>query len=219
MNFAQQQVDPRRQLAGIATIVLLHAIAIYALINGLAHKVVDVLKKPLEVSIVEDIKTTPSPPPKVLHPVRQTVEPPPAYVPPPEVQVQAEPVQPMITVTATTPPLPEVIAPPAPAPAPAPEPVAVVPAPVSNVSVACPNYRDVLSRAQSPAQAQRMGLSGDVTVEFMVGPSGSISDVVIAKSSNRIFDAVAIAAVAKFHCIGQGQNVRVRLPIGFAQDG
>jgi protein TonB len=212
MDFAQQQRDPRRHLAGITTVVLLHAIAIYALVNGLAHKVVDVLKKPLEVNIIDELKTPPPPPPKVLPPVQQLVEPPPAYVPPPEVQVQAQPVQPVITVTTATPPPPIVVAPPAPAPA-------VVAPPVANVSVACPNYRDVLSRVQSPAQAQRMGLSGEVTVEFTVNSTGATGDVTVTKSSNRIFDAVALAAVAKFRCIGQGQNVRVRLPIGFEQEG
>lgn len=210
MDFAQQQRDPRRHLAGITTVILLHAIAIYALANGLARKVVDVMKKPLDVSIIEEIKNTPPPPPpKVLPTPRQVVEPPPAYVPPPEVQVQAPAAEPVMTVTTATPPL--VVAPPAPVPA-------VVAAPVVNVSVTCPNYRDVLGRVQSPPQAQRLGLSGEVTVEFIVSPSGSISDVTVTKSSNRIFNPVAIAAVTQFQCIGQGQNVHVRLPIGFEQE-
>ncbi|MEJ1958147.1 MAG: hypothetical protein WDM70_00715 [Nitrosomonadales bacterium] len=75
MDFAQQQRDPRRHVAGITTVVFLHAIAIYALTTGLARKVVDVLKKPLEVNIIEEIKDIPPPPPpKVLPPPRHVVE-------------------------------------------------------------------------------------------------------------------------------------------------
>ena len=202
MDYALQQRDPRRHLTGITVVVLLHAIAIYALANGLARKVVDVLKKPLEVNIIEELKSLPPPPPqKVLPPPRQAVEPPPAYVPPPEIQVQAPPVQQVITVTTTAPPPPVVAA-----------------SPVASVGVACPNYRDVISRVQSPAQAQRLGLSGEVLVEFIVSPTGTVSEVTVTKSTNRIFNAVAIAAVSKFQCISQGQNVRVRLPIGFEVD-
>jgi len=213
MDFAQQQRDPRKHLAGISTVIILHVIVIYALTNGLARKVVDVLKKPLEVNIIEELKTEPPPPPppppKTVPPPRQIVEPPPAYVPPPEVQVQPPPSQPVIAVTTAAPPPPVVVV--------APPPV-VVPPPVTSVSVACPNYRDVVSRLQPPVQVQRMGLSGDVLVEFTVSPTGVVGDIKVTKSSNSIFNAVAIAAVAKFQCVGQGQGVRVRLPIGFEQE-
>ncbi len=94
----------------------------------------------------------------------------------------------------------------------------MVPPPVASVGIACPNYREVIGRVQLPSQALRMGLSGDVLVEFTVSATGAVEDVAVTKSSNRIFNAVAIAAVAKFQCIGQGQSVRVRLPIGFEQE-
>ncbi len=204
MNFTQQ--EPRRHLAGLATVIFLHIIAIYALSNGLARKVVDVLKKPLEINIIEEIKSLPPPPPeKVLPPPRQVVEPPPAYVPPPEVQVQTEvEAAPVISVTTSAPPPPVVVVPVAP----------VRPAVVS-VSVACPNYREIIGRVQTPPQAIRMGLSGEVLVEFTVSALGAVSDIVVAKSTSHLFNSVALDAVAKFQCIGQGQNVRVRLPIGF----
>jgi protein TonB len=214
MDYAQQQRDPRRHLAGITMVIFLHAVAIYALTTGLARKVVDVLKKPLEVNIIEELKTLPPPPPpKIEPPPQQVAEPPPAYVPPPEVQVQApqEPA-PVITVVTVAPPPPVVVV------APPPPVLVAPPPPVANVGVACPNYISVLSKVQSPAQAQRMGLSGEVTVEFTVSASGAVGDVNVTKTSNRIFNAVAVNAVSQFRCIGQGQNVRVRLPIGFEQE-
>jgi len=209
MNFAQQQRDPRRHLMGISTVVLLHVVAIYALTNGMARKVVDVLKKPLDVSIIEELKIPPPPPPppKFVEPPPKVVEPPPAYVPPPEVQVQVAPVQPVITVTTTTPPPPPVVV-----AAPAPP----MPPRVASVGLVCPDHLAVLGKVQPPAQAR--GQSGKVIVEFVVSPTGAVGDVVVTKSSNRIFNAVATAAVAQLHCVGQGQNVRVQVPFVFEQD-
>jgi protein TonB len=202
MNFAQQQRDPRRHLMGISTVVLIHVIAIYALTNGLAHKFVEVLKKPLDVSIIEELKKAPPPPPpKVIEPPK-VVEPPPAFVPPPDIQIQAPP--PVITVTAPTPP-PVVVAPPVPAPP-----------RVASVGVVCPDHVAVLSKIQVPVQAQ--GQAGKVIVEFLVSATGAVGDVTIVKSTNRLFNAVATAAVGQLHCVGQGQNVRVQVPFVFEQE-
>ena len=210
MNFAQQQRDPRRHLAGIFTVILLHVIAIYALTTGMARKVVDILKKPLEVNLIEEVKIQPPPPPppKILPPPRQVVEPPPAYVPPPEVQVQTT-VQPVISVTTAIPPAPQqvVVAPPA-----------VVSPPVTSVGIVCPNHIDVRSHLPYPAMAQQMELNGDVLVEFIVTASGQISDVAVVNSTNRIFNSTATNAVKQLHCIGQGHDVRVRVPFAFRLD-
>ena len=139
---------------------------IYALADGLGHKVIEVLKKPLEVSLLSE--DAPKAPPKA-------VPPPPAYVPPPEVKVE-------VAVT----PEPTVVI----APAEPPAPVVVVPQVVA-VGAVCPNYQGVLSRVQPPPQAQ--GLTGKVVIEFVVEPSGAVGDVAVASSSNRVFNAVATA--------------------------
>src|SRR5258706_10035426 len=97
-------------------VVLLHLALGYALVTGLARKVVEVIKQPLETKIIEEIKKpppdVPPPPPPKLAP------PPPPFIPAPEINIQA-PVQmaPAITVApAITPPLaaPPVAAPVAP---------------------------------------------------------------------------------------------------------
>lgn len=195
MSYAQQQRNPQRHLAGIASVILLHIVIVYALVNGLARKAVDVLKGPLDVSLIEEHKPVP-PPPKVAPP------PPPKFVPPPEVVVETPP--PPVA------PLPVEPAPPAPV-------VRAEPAAV-NVGIACPNHLSVRSNVQYPDQAARRGLNGDVLVEFVVGPSGEIGNVTVVKSSNSLFNAAATNAVGKFKCIGQGQSVRVRVPFVFRLD-
>ena len=45
MNFAQRQRDPRKHLVGITAVILFHGFIVYALLTGLAKKVVDELDK------------------------------------------------------------------------------------------------------------------------------------------------------------------------------
>ena len=205
MNYAQQQRDPRRHFVGIGSVVLIHIVVVYALVNGLARKVVDVLKKPLDVSIIEEVKLVPPPPPpKSLPPPPKSLTPPPTFVPPPEVVVAAPP-QTVVAVTTQAPPP----APPAPAVIEAPRPTVV------NVGVACPNHQEVRSRTPFPPQAARMGLSGEVLVEFTVMPGGEIADITVLKSSNKIFNNAASTAVTQFRCVGQGHAVKVHVPFVF----
>jgi len=198
MNFAQQQRDPRQHIVGITTVIVFHIALIYALANGLAHKVVDVLKKPLEVSLIDEVKKV-APPPKEAPPPK-VIEPPPEFVPPPEVQLAPPPVAPVIAVVTPVPP------PPVPA---------VVVAKPASVGVVCPNHLSVRSKVQYPVQAQQRGLTGQVLVEFIVGTDGSIGGVTVAKSTNPIFNAAATAAVAHLHCNGQEQSVRIQVPFVF----
>ena len=123
MNFSQQQADPRRHLAGIGFVILFHAFIVWALVSGLAKKVVDVVRAPIETKVIEEIKKPPPPPEVVVPPPPKLEAPPPPFIPPPEVQVAAPPPEPTITATTPTPPPAPVpftpVAPPAAAPAPA----------------------------------------------------------------------------------------------------
>ena len=70
----------------IIFVIILHLAVGYALVTGLARKVVDVIKQPLETKIIEEVKkvipdTPPPPPPKLATP-------PPPFIPPPEVNIQ-----------------------------------------------------------------------------------------------------------------------------------
>ena len=59
VDFAQQQRNPARHLPGITFVVVLHLVVGYALVTGLARKVVDVIKQPIETKIIEEIKKPP----------------------------------------------------------------------------------------------------------------------------------------------------------------
>jgi protein TonB len=117
---------------GITFVIAFHALIVYALVTGLAKKVVEVVRAPIETKVIEEIKKPPPPPEIVVPPPPRLEAPPPPFIPPPEVQIATPPpVQATITaVTPTPPPAPVVIAPapppvavaaPAPPPAPAPK--------------------------------------------------------------------------------------------------
>ena len=213
MDYARQQRNPSRHLVGIGGVILFHALVIYALVTGLARKVVEVVKGPIEVKVIEEVKTPP--PPEAAPPPPKIAAPPPPFIPPPEVNIAAPSTAPTITaVTREAPPAPvaPVIQPPAPPTAAPPPP----PAGPKSARVVCPNYVEVMSSITYPREALLDGLEGEVLIEFTVGADGSIKNVEIKSSTNRIFNRAALTAVqSKLSCQGQGQDVRVQAPVSF----
>lgn len=192
MDFARQQRDPTRHLIGITVVILLHILVIYGLVTGLARKAVEVIKKPLTATIVEEIKAPPPPPPppKKIE-IPKTPPPPQVYVPPPDVPVPTTTSEPVIAaVTPTPPPAPPVIAPPAPTPPPAP----VKPAvrlnvhPISKVDV------------EFPAEARRKDIDhGDVVAQLFIDEKGNVTEVkIISAKPPRIFDRAVINALSQW---------------------
>jgi len=195
MDFARQQRDPTKHMIGIVFVVLFHAFLIYALVTGLARKAVEVIKKPLTATIIDEIKAPPPPPP----PPRKIVEVPKAqpqtYVPPPDnppPTVSSEPV--ISVVTATPPPEPVVIAPPPPPvvapppPPPPPKPAIRRGALLVRVSGEAPAY---------PREAARAGVDrGRVVARLQIDEKGNVTDVqIIASEPSGVFDrAVRVAA-------------------------
>jgi protein TonB len=215
MDFAQQQRNPTRHLIGIGGVVLLHVLIIYALVTGLARKVVEVVKGPIDVKVIEEVIKKPPPPPEVIPPPPKMQAPPPPFVPPPEVVIQ-QPPPPAPTITAVTPEPPP--APQAPViTKPVEAPPAPPPPPVRSAQVACPNYKEVMKSIVYPREALLSNISGEVVIEFTITASGQVKDPVIKSSSNRIFNRAALNAVqyGGLRCQGQGQDVRVLAPIGF----
>lgn len=207
MGYAEQQRSPGKHLAGISFVLVLHIALAYAVVTGLARKVIDVVKAPLETKIIEEIKkppppdTPPPPPPKMVQVM-------PTFVPPPEVQIQAPTIQQPV-ISNTSPVAPPVYAPPAPPVQAAPP--SSGPAPVG---VACPNFRETLQNEfKYPPQARKDGVSGEVLLEFTVAANGEIKDVDVKSSTNRVFNSVSVNTVRKFRCLGQGRDVRVQVPI------
>src|SRR3546814_10791146 len=53
MQLGAQAQDPRRRLIGIGAVVAFHALLIWALAAGLAHKMISILPPPIETSSEE----------------------------------------------------------------------------------------------------------------------------------------------------------------------
>lgn len=183
MDYAERERNPVKHLPSITMVVILHLALGYALVTGLARKVVEVMKAPLETKIIEEIKkpppdTPPPPPPKLALP-------PPPFIPAPEINIQA-PAQmaPTITTVTTTPPPP---APPA---------VQAPPAPTTAVRKEYKaSYR---VNPTYPRQAQKDGLTGRVVAWVYVSPSGAVTNVEIKQSTNRVFDREVIRALSQW---------------------
>jgi protein TonB len=182
LNFAQQQRNPARHLPGIVFVVVLHLVVGYALVSGLARRVVDVIRQPIETKIIEELKkpppdTPPPPPPKLAAP-------PPPFIPPPEINIQVPVIQtaPAITVVQTT------------------APPVVAPAPVAPVQTPVRKEFKPLQRVNPafPRQALQQGLTGRVIAWVHVAPNGSVTNVEIKQSSNRLFDREVVRALSQW---------------------
>ncbi len=195
---------------GITGVVLLHVLVIYALVSGLARTVVEVVKGPIDVKVIEEVVKKPPPPPEVVPPPPKVAAPPPPFIPPPEINV-APPPTPAPAISAVT-----QEAPPGPQAPVIQKPVEAAPQPtVRSARVACPNYVEVMSSITYPREALRENLEGEVVIEFTVTASGQVKDPVIKSSTNRVFNRASMAVVDRLSCQGQGQDVRVQAPIGF----
>jgi protein TonB len=214
MDFAQRQRDPTRHLIGIGAVIALHILVVWALVSGLARKVVEVVKGPIEVKVIEEVIKKAPPPPEVVPPPPQVKAPPPPFIPPPEINIAPPPAPPpaITVVTQEAPPAPQ-------APVIAKVPEKPVPAPaapaIRSAQVACSNYRDVMSQIVYPREALQNGTEGEVVIEFTVAANGSVKDAVIKSSSNRVFNRASMAVVSQLSCQSAGQDIRVQAPISF----
>jgi protein TonB len=200
MDLAYREKSPGRRMIGFGAVVVLHALIVYALLTGLARKAVEVIKKPLNASIIEEIKPPPPPPPppppkvvKQIDTPKPPAAPPPPYVPPPEITPQVT--QNVISnVTNTPPPEPPVIAPPPP-----PAPPAVQRG--GDIGVVCPTQ----VKPEIPRKALQEGTSGVVKARVLVS-NGVVKDVTIL-SGPRVFHAAVRAAVMQYKCQSSGGDV------------
>ena len=198
MDYAQSQRNPGKHTIGIGIVVLMHLLLAWAIVSGLARKVVDVIKAPIETKIIEEVKPPPPPPPENLPPPPKFAPPPPSFVPPPEVVVANPPPAPSITVTREAPPpAPPVaiapahgpVAPPAP---PAPPRRAAQPA-IANAGACAPTADDY------PAAAKRAETTGTTVIQFTVGADGKLAsaDIVRPSGTSREHKALDRVAVSK----------------------
>lgn len=203
MDFAQQHRNPGRHLLGFGIVLALHLLLGWALVTGLAQRMIEVIKAPIETKIIEETKPPLPPPPENLPPPPKFAPPPPSFVPPPEVQVNPPPTPaPTITTTQVAPPpAPVRIAPPAP-------PVVVAPpAPAAPVAPRVPvrtepriDFQNVCARPEYNAAARRAEATGSTTILYTMDTTGQIAEATVERSAgptreHKMLDRLALEAV------------------------
>jgi protein TonB len=216
MDFARQQRDPTRHLIGITFVVLVHALVIYVLLTGLGTKAIQIIKKPLTATIIEEVKLPPPPPPpppkKIVEPPKAQPEPAP-FIPPPEIPNLPPPITAPVIAAPTTvvPTAPHVIAPPPPvveAPPPPPPPKPAVRRGIARISGDNPEY---------PRAALKAGIEkGYVLARVMIDEKGNVTDVVIVKAEPpRYFDRAVIDALKDWKFRPEGEKYVGEVEINF----
>ena len=180
--------DSGRRVTGMVIVIAFHIALAYALVHGLARKIVEVVKAPLETKIIEEIK--PPPPDKPPPPPPKLVAPPPPYIPPPEIQIQA-PVTSAPTITAVTQVKPPVTVPPPARPAP-PQPVKRDP-----VRVAAVVNASACEKPAYPPASLRANETGIVLLGFLIDVDGRVLQGRVERSSgHRRLDEAALSGLS-----------------------
>ena len=212
MDYARQQRDPARHMIGIAFVILVHALVIWALMSGLGKNVIQIIKKPLSATIIEEVKLPPPPPPP---PPRKIIEQPKVqapvetYVPPPDVPVTSAPTAPVISATTTTAPTePHVIAPPPQVVAPPAPPKPAVRRGITRLSGDDPQY---------PREAIRGGIAkGRVVARLQIDEKGNVTEVnIISSEPPRVFDKVVRAALEGWKFRAEGEKYVGEVEVNF----
>lgn len=182
MSYVQPH-DSGHRFTGIACVLVLHVLLVYALVNGLARKIVEVVQAPLETKILEEIKPPaekppPPPPPKLAAP-------PPPFIPAPEVRIDTPPLTNTITAVSSVKPAAE---------APVPRPVPVIGAkPRTSAVVDARNC----SKPDYPPASLRAQEAGLVVLQFLIGADGTAIDSKVDKTSGyRRLDEAARKALS-----------------------
>ena len=195
---------------GIAVMVAAHGLLGYALVSGMASKAIEIIKKPLDATIIAEVKLPPPPPPptppvkieKAAVVPKVAAPPPPAYIPPPDIAPAAAATQAITAVQTTQAVAPPPAAPPAPpAPPPAPPPAATAPAPAkADMALICPKQ----VKPEIPKKAIDDGIEGTVKAEVRVR-GGKVVDVRII-SGPRALHAAVRAALQRYECSGSADT-------------
>jgi protein TonB len=157
-SYAMRQRSLRKHVTGIALVVLLHALLLWAITSGLARHVVRVAENTVEAVLLSDMPPPPAPAPKL--------PPPPAPAPPPPAPTTTVP-----SITQPSTPAPAAPAAPAAPTAPLVRTGAVI---QPGATCAKPDY---------PVASRRMEEEGTVTLKFLIGVDGKVLQADIEKSS------------------------------------
>ena len=163
---------------GAAFVGALHVVAIYALANGLAIRLVHDVPKLIETKIIQPPpkpKEQPPPAPQVKLQAPPKIQ---TFVPPPDIRIETPPppaaiqqVQKITPAPPTPPPQPAPVTPPAPPPAPA------VPD-TDAVGIASTH-----TTPPYPPVAHRLGKEGTVMLHIAISAGGDVTDATVTSSS------------------------------------
>jgi protein TonB len=200
--------DPSRRMVGIGVVTVLHLLVGYAVVTGSARTAFEMVKKPLQAVLVEEVIIPPPPPPPPPKEIVKQQEapkveaPPPPFVPPPDVPPPVTSTAPAIQSVATPPPAPAVIAPP---PPPAPPPVVVPPVPSgptrSDMKVACPSQ----VAPEMPRKALQDGTQGVVKAQALIR-NGAVVEVTVL-SGPKVFHEPVRKAMLQYKCLATSGEV------------
>ncbi len=210
--------DPSRRVTGWVVVAGVHLLIAYALVSGTARKGLELITKPLEAVVIQEViippppLPPPPPQPKEIRPPDapkqpQVQAPPQPFAPPPEVPTPVA--APTMVTTPTLPTQPTPIAPPpAPvaavaavaAPAPTAPPLPAKPA-SAEIGVVCPTQ----VKPEMPRRAVQDGVEGVVRARALVA-NGSVKEVTIL-SGPRVFHDVVRNAMLKYRCDADARDV------------
>ena len=211
MDYARQQRDPTKHAIGIVFVVGMHALLVYALLTGLGRAIVDVIKKPLNATIIEELKLPPPPPPppKKIVEVPKVAPPVQTFVPPPDVPVTSNMAPTISATTSTAPTEPHVIAAPVvAAPAPPPPPKPAVRRGVTRIAGDNPEY---------PRAAIKDGiLKGQVVARMNIDEQGNVTEVTIFSANpQKYFDRAVISALKGWKFASDGEKYVAEVELNF----
>jgi protein TonB len=189
MDFSQNEVSPLRRFGGLGVVIVIHLIGVYVLVTGLATRLIETIKAPVETKIIEEVKKTPPPPPDPTPPPPKLAAPPPPFIPPPEVPVTQAVQNPIQQTTSVAPPAekfkpaepPKEKLPPGPAYQPEPG--------FADLNACKPDY----PRASLLAEE-----AGSVKVTFEVGADGQLIGSTVTQSSGyKNLDRATVNALSR----------------------
>ena len=198
MSATYEKPDLSGRTRGIAVALAVHAFLAWLLISGTARQGFELLTKPLQAVVIQEVVVAPLPPaPKLLVPPKALHVPlqPPPFIPTPEVAVVTPPTLTIAAVAVAHEPAPMV---------PVPVVVAVAtPAPAArqDMAIVCPTQ----VAPEMPRRALIDGTQGVVKAQVRIS-DGAVREVIFL-SGPRIFYAAVRAAMLQYKCSRDSADV------------
>ncbi len=200
MSATYEKPDLSGRTRGIAVALAVHAFLAWLLISGTARQGFELLTKPLQAVVIQEVVVAPPPPaPKLLVPPKALHVPlqPPPFIPTPEVAVVTQQTLTIAAVAVAHEPAPV-------APVVVAAPVAVAtPAPAArqDMAIVCPTQ----VAPEMPRRALIDGTQGVVKAQVRIS-DGAVREVIFL-SGPRIFYAAVRAAMLQYKCSRDSADV------------